>query len=578
MALTSALFTGLSGLDVNQTKLNVVGNNIANVNTTAFKSSRALFKPQFYVTDSGGTPASGEFGGQNPSQRGLGAQVSAIQKDFSGGQIEATGKATDLAVDGDGFFIVKGKEQRYTRDGSFNLNSLNQLTSNAGDFVQGFGVDDDGNIVEGTLQNIEIPLGAMTIAKATETAGFQGNLNANGATAAGASILTSDLVFTEAGTPPTDSSLLVNLTKVNDDNTADTTPLFADGDVLTLSGKRGGRDLADMTLTVEADTEVSDLLAFFNQGMGINTSVAGPTGFDTPGTSMVADATLTLGSRLNIIGNAGEGNALAIAGTGLSSSNPNLAVAFSDTGNPVGESVYTTLPVYDSLGTELNIAVTMVLENKTDAGTSWRFFANSTNDTDFTGEYEDDASLGSIIGTGTLNFDNDGKLLTTNGTTIQMTREATGAGSPLAVQLDFSQMTSLSDTQSSLISSEQDGLKIGVLNGFSVGSNGIITGAFSNGLTRTLGQVALATFDNQDGLIDAGGNLFTTGPESGNPKITAPQRLSSGSIRGGALELSNVDLSEQFINMIIASTGFTAASRVISTSDQLLTELLNTTR
>src|SRR3954463_8644815 len=100
MALTSALFTGLSGLNVNQTKLNVVGNNIANANTVAFKASRALFKSQFYVTDQSGSPPSDDFGGENPSQRGLGAVVAAIQKDFSPGSIEPTGKSTDLAIDG----------------------------------------------------------------------------------------------------------------------------------------------------------------------------------------------------------------------------------------------------------------------------------------------------------------------------------------------------------------------------------------------------------------------------------------------------------------------------------------------
>src|SRR5215467_9162493 len=115
MALTSTLYTGLSGLDVNQTRLNVVGNNIANANTVAFKSSRALFKPQFYATDAGGTPPSAEFGGTNPSQRGLGAQVATIEKDFSPGSIEPTGKPTDLAIDGTGFFVVKGENQTYTR-------------------------------------------------------------------------------------------------------------------------------------------------------------------------------------------------------------------------------------------------------------------------------------------------------------------------------------------------------------------------------------------------------------------------------------------------------------------------------
>src|SRR3954470_24295604 len=119
MALTSALFTGLSGLDVNQTKLQVVGNNIAIVSTVAFKSSRALFKPQFYVTDSSGSPPNDEFGGTHPAPRGLGAMIGSIQKNFTPGAIETTGRNTDMAIEGDGFFIVQGTEQRFTRDGSF---------------------------------------------------------------------------------------------------------------------------------------------------------------------------------------------------------------------------------------------------------------------------------------------------------------------------------------------------------------------------------------------------------------------------------------------------------------------------
>src|SRR5687768_14728419 len=156
MALTSALFTGLSGLDVNQARLSVVGNNIANTNTVAFKSSRALFKPQFYVTESGGTPPNGDFGGTNPNQRGLGAVVASIEKDFSNGAIEPTGKATDLAMDGDGFFVVRGDGQSYTRDGSFSLNAANQLVNTSGEYVQGYVADEEGNIRVGELNNVTI--------------------------------------------------------------------------------------------------------------------------------------------------------------------------------------------------------------------------------------------------------------------------------------------------------------------------------------------------------------------------------------------------------------------------------------
>jgi flagellar hook protein FlgE len=139
-------------------------------------------------------------------------------------------------------------------------------------------------------------------------------------------------------------------------------------------------------------------------------------------------------------------------------------------------------------------------------------------------------------------------------------------------------MTSLTSRNSELVMTQQDGNAIGTLNDFSVGTDGIITGSFSNGQTRTLGQVAVANFTNAQGLTDEGGNMFTVGTNSGEPVIAPPLTLGSGGVRAGALEQSNVDMSEEFINMIIASTGFSAASRVITTSDQLITELLNSSR
>src|SRR5258706_3966569 len=248
MALTSALFTGLSGLNVNQTKLQVVGNNIANANTVAFKSMRALFSSQFYVTDTAGGAPEGSLGGANPSQRGLGAQVSAIEKDFTPGSIETTGKNTHLAIEGDGFFVVKGNEQKYTRDGSFSLNSANQLVNNSGDFVQGFGVDTNFNVIPGQVGNITVPLGALTSAKETQNAFFKGNLNANGAVATCASILTSQPLTLVGGgaTAPASTDLLTNIASASGTATA----LFTAGQVFTLDAKKGGRDVAPATFIV----------------------------------------------------------------------------------------------------------------------------------------------------------------------------------------------------------------------------------------------------------------------------------------------------------------------------------------
>jgi flagellar hook protein FlgE len=580
MALTSTLFTGLSGLDVNQTKLNVVGNNIANVNTVGFKASRALFKPQFYVTDSPGSPATGVFGGENPSQRGLGAVVSSIEKNYLPGQVEPTGKATDLAIEGDGFFVVQGKEQKYTRDGSFTLNQSNQLVTTSGDFVQGFGVDANGNVILGTLQNIQIPLGGLTKAQATENASFQGNLNATGAIALGASILDSSVALTDIGgggpAAPTTGSLLVNL---RDDANPAGAAFFASGDTLTLAGKRGGRGLGALSFTIDGATTIGDLQNFFNQGLAIDTSVTPPAGAPTQGTTLTAST--ATGSFLSVTANVGTDNALSLAGSGFTSTNPAMTLSFSDSAasNASGESVYTSFVAYDSLGTPLTINMTAVLDSKDDTGTTWRFFATSADDTD--AKTFDPTALthpGSIIGTGTMSFDTDGKLIASTGAQTQITRTNSGANSPLTVALKFDKMTALTSTQSAMLPSEQDGRPIGTLTSFSIGGNGLITGSFDNGLNSTLGQIAVATFDNNAGLLDKGGSMFITGANSGSAKVTTPLTLTAGQIRAGALEQSNVDLSEEFINMIIASTGFSAASRVITTSDELLTQLLNSSR
>ena len=569
MALTSALFTGLSGLDVNQTRLSVVGNNIANVNTVAFKSSRALFKPQFYVTDSGGTPPGGDFGGTNPNQRGLGAVVASIEKDFSAGAIEPTGKPTDLAMDGEGFFVVQGQGQRYTRDGSFSLNSANQLVTTSGEFVQGYAADADGNISASALTNVEIPLGTTDSASATTGVTLQGNLNSNGPVGNGASVLASQLVTTAAATAPAGTTALVDLRATGSGAT-----LFAAGDVLTLTGEKAGRTLDGSELTVTAATTVDELRAYFSGGLGIDETVAVP-GAPTPGVTLEADAVDPNSARLFVVGNVGTANALSLGGSALASSNGTAPFLFAGATNaagfqdgPAGESVHTSFVGYDSLGTPIAVDLTAVLESKTDAGNTWRFYVNSGDDTD--------PSL--VAGNGTLTFGTDGRLLGSTGTTVTVDRADTGADTPLAMELDFSALTSLTSRTSELVMNSQDGAPLGVLQTFSIGADGTVTGAFSNGRTKALAQVAVATFDNPNGLIDAGGNQFTAGANSGVAVVSTPLAFGAGAIRSGALELSNVDLSEEFINMIISSTGFSASSRVITTSDQLLTELLNSAR
>jgi flagellar hook protein FlgE len=175
MASTTALYTGLSGLNVNSRNLDVIGNNIANANTTGFKSSRLLFSTQFSRTFSGGTVPGGATGGTNPGQIGLGAIVAGTQRNFDNGGLSTTGDQRDLAIDGAGFFVVRrGTSTAYTRAGAFRQNSENELVTVSGERVQGYAVDSDFNIVRGSLTDLKIPTGALTVAEATTTANFTG--------------------------------------------------------------------------------------------------------------------------------------------------------------------------------------------------------------------------------------------------------------------------------------------------------------------------------------------------------------------------------------------------------------------
>lgn len=575
MGLTSTLNTGLSGLDVNQTMLNVVGNNIANVNTVSFKSSRVLFSPQFYVTQQSGSAPDATFGGTNPNQTGLGAQISSIETDFTPGPIDSTGVDTDMAIDGAGFFVVQASGgQAYTRDGAFTLNSGNDLVTSGGAFVQGYGADANGNVVTGALQNINIPLGEATEAKSTQNVMMQGNLNASGDVAAGATILTSQAFTNTGGTAPAATDDLVNL------ESTDTTPvaLFTAGDTLTLAGTRGSRQLPAQSLTVTATTTLGDLENFVNEALGIDTTVS-EAGLPTPGATLQSTGTT---SQLTIIGNSGTANALTLGSGGIVDSTSGTspftmsdgtytdpATSTQYTSGAIGESTHTTINAYDSLGNPITVDITAVLESKADSGDTWRFYATSPDNM---------GNTGPVVGTGTLTFDSTGNLKSSTGTTLTISRTGTGAGTPVVMKIDFSGATSLASTSSQLLMSNQDGSPIGTLTSFSVGENGTITGAFSNGLTRTVGQVALAMFNNPQGLIDEGGNVYASGASSGAAQISAPQTASAGAIRSGALEESNVDISKEFINLIIASTGFSASSRVITTSDQLITDLLNSQR
>ena len=181
MGITSSLITGLSGLSSNQAQLDVIGNNIANVNTVGYKSSQMEFKSQFSQNFSLGSAPNGDLGGTNPQQVGMGVTTGSISRNFNDGSRDITGVNSNLAMEGPGFFVLRDPNgQFFTRDGSFLLNSLNQLVSANGQHVEGFGIDSNYNVVPGVLQDITVPIGSLTVADATTSVSMTGNLNTGG--------------------------------------------------------------------------------------------------------------------------------------------------------------------------------------------------------------------------------------------------------------------------------------------------------------------------------------------------------------------------------------------------------------
>jgi flagellar hook protein FlgE len=570
MSLTTSLYTSLTGLDASSTMISVAGNNISNVNTTGYKSSRVTFETSIVQNMSPATAPTAGTGGTNPTQVGLGVKTGTVTRDFSAGSLQPTGLNTDLAIEGNGFFIVDSADStNYTRNGNFKLDRDYNIVSGDGRYLQGYGVDEDFEIVEGVLQNVNIPLGITTLAEATSEVKMSGNLNAAGDVATTGSVTNSQaLTAISTGLPITAGTALTDV------STDGVTPLFAGGDLVSFyEVTKGGATLpekvfevaaaiTDPTTTDDAGTTVQDYLDFLEDVAGVDTTVSG-------GAAVNATGEIVLTSNL------GTANAIDLDGANIvvnRATSPTQPFTFTETTEADGESVRTSFAAYDSLGNPLSVDVTFVLEARDGSGSTWRFYAQSEEDTD----------LDRSLGTGTLTFDTEGRLLNVQDADITVDRVDTGAQTPQSIELSFinpsGTVSSLVDQGSQIATLSQDGSPIGTLVDFTVQADGSIVGSFSNSLLRTLGQIPVANFSNPQGLVEVGGSLFDVTTNSGSAQIVVPGTAGTGGIVGGALEQSNVELANEFINLISASTGFSASSRVLSTSDQLIQELLATVR
>ncbi|MGA3030931.1 MAG: flagellar hook protein FlgE [Candidatus Limnocylindrales bacterium] len=419
-----SMFAAISGLRGHQIMMDVIGNNIANVNTVGFKSGRVNFQDILSQTVHGATAPQGGLGSINPAQIGLGMTVAGIDVLQTQGNLQSTGKTTDMAIQGDGFFIESdGSGTYYTRDGAFDIALDGSLANPAsGMKVQGWQADAAGNIdITQPLTNIVIPIGQRTTALATSSVTLNGNLDAGAANAT--TVPTTMTVFDSLGIA---HSVKVTFTKT----AANTWDWVAT------------KDPADSGITI---AQVA----------------ADPTA--TPPVLPVNNGTLT----------------------------------------------------YSTSGIETS-------------------------------------------STGTLSFTfPDGATATTP-------------------SINMTQMTQFSGT--SQPAGQANGFTSGTLVTFAVGDAGQLSGVYSNGQTQVLGEIALANFLNSAGLLRAGQNNFAATSASGAANVGVAATGGRGTVTTGALEMSNVDLATQFTGMITAERGFQANGRVITTSDEMLQELVNLKR
>jgi flagellar hook protein FlgE len=561
MSLTSAMAVGFTGIDSNSVSVNTVGDNLANLNTTAFKFQRTLLETLQYRTISEGEAPDSDSGGTLPRQVGLGSTVGSIQRNFEQGSLQSTGFENDLAVDGDGFFILEATtgELVYTRDGAFDLDATQTLVSVSGAPVQVFPADEDGNIDTSTLSDLVIPIGTASQAIPTTEVLMDGRLDSGTNVASAGAAVTSEPLLTTGGSPATAATALTDLTN------AEGLPLLAAGEVLTVNGTKGGIAVAESTFVVgTTGSTLGDFAAFLEGVLGINTDPA--TG-GTPGVT-VSDGSDAPAGSLVIRSNSGEINAVELDAGSVTNTTGQVTSPFTfATVTPaVGEGITTSFNVFDSLGNPVDVRLRMALESKSETGITWRFYAESVDDSD----------LSPVLGTGTLTFDANGQFVRATGTDLTIDRAGVGSVSPLAFRLDFSGATGLASTDGSseLVMASQDGAPAGILTGYSIDPDGIVTVTYSNQLTEVIAQIALATFRNNEGLVALSENTFTVGPNSGAADIVAPLTASAGAVRSGALEESNVEIAREFITLISAATGISSSSRVVRTADELLQELL----
>ncbi|MGF7431719.1 flagellar hook protein FlgE [Thermoanaerobacterium thermosaccharolyticum] len=417
-----SMYSAVSGLKAHQAEMDVIGNNIANVNTVGFKASRMTFKEIFNQTIKGASAPQGSGGGTNPQQVGLGVAIASIDTLFTNCGSQRTDNPTDLSIDGNGFFIVNnGGANLYTRAGNFSFDSNGDLVTPDGYKVMGW-ISQDGKTVN-----------------------------------------------TDTG----------NLSPISIKNWSSTSP---------------------------ASTKL-----------------------------------IQLGGNL-------------------------------DAGTSIGSSVSYNVTIYDSQGG--SHVATIQFTKKDNAG-NWD--AAITN-------FDGNDLSASPVTIGSIQFDSNGlitnpagSIFSVNVSSLPITNTNATLGDGTNITIDLSNLTMYSSS-TDIRELSKDGNEAGSIESINIDQYGVVSGIYSNGRTQVIGQIALAVFQNTQGLEKVGNTMFINTVNSGDPMIGAANTGTRGTINPGTLEMSNVDLANEFANMITTQRGFEANSKVITTSDEMLQDLVNLKR
>lgn len=550
--MSRSLFSSASGLLSHQRKLDVVANNLANVNTTAYKAQRIAFADLIYQTLSSGNGTSTDkrLAGTNPSQIGNGVRVASISRNFEQGVLQITGGSFDFAIEGGGFFAVSNNANTYyTRDGQFTLNAKGYLTiANTGMLVQRSGTV--GEPAEGTIgfqepgdTSIKIPIGAVVPGKQTTKATFAGNIPASAKPPA-AEVLMSRAPFKAGGVNATATTLLNDLDK-NSVN-------YVSGDSIDVSGTNPDGTSFSGSLAVDGTTTLGDFANYIDSLLtGANATFDNATGKIVVTANDKGPASLSL----NFEDDAGN--------TGVTNFDDNEV--FVSTDGKDGDVVTTNVQIFDARGQ----VQTMIAQFQKQDNNTWDL---SFSFADSIGTFPDNVVTG-------IEFNDDGTFARVNGTGLGGTGieiDFDSIAENQTIQLDFDNLVHTPNNFETFF--EQDGFKSGVLKSVNVGGDGVLEGLATNGVRIPIAQLAIASFVNEQALLSEGNNLYSETLNSGSAITGKGLTGSRGQVVLGNLELSNVDIAYEFTQLIIAQRGFSANARTVTVTDQLLEELTGIVR